>query len=39
MSVFKSNSSMHGVALGLAGFFIFPLHDALAKLLVRARLG
>lgn len=26
---------MHGVALGLAGFFIFPLHDALAKLLVR----
>src|ERR1700689_1105591 len=35
MSVFKSNSSMHGVALGLAGFFIFPLHDALAKLLVR----
>ena len=35
MSVFKSNSSMHGVALGLAGFFVFPLHDALAKLLVR----
>ena len=26
---------MHGVALGLAGFFVFPLHDALAKLLVR----
>jgi drug/metabolite transporter (DMT)-like permease len=35
MSVFKSNSSLYGVALGLAGFFIFPLHDALAKLLVR----
>jgi len=35
MSVLKSNSSMHGVALGLAGFFIFPVHDALAKLLVR----
>jgi drug/metabolite transporter (DMT)-like permease len=35
MSILKSNSSMHGVALGLAGFFIFPLHDAMAKLLVR----
>lgn len=34
MSVLKSSSSLHGVALGLAGFFIFPLHDALAKLLV-----
>ncbi|HTV95397.1 MAG TPA: DMT family transporter [Steroidobacteraceae bacterium] len=35
MSVFKSNSSIQGVVLGLAGFFVFPLHDALAKLLVR----
>jgi drug/metabolite transporter (DMT)-like permease len=35
MSFFKSNSSIYGAALGLAGFFIFPLHDALAKLLVQ----
>ncbi len=34
-SVFKSNSSLLGVALGLAGFMIFPAHDALAKLLVQ----
>jgi drug/metabolite transporter (DMT)-like permease len=25
---------MEGVAFGLAGFFVFPIHDALAKLLV-----
>jgi drug/metabolite transporter (DMT)-like permease len=35
MSTFKSNSSLHGVMLGLAGFFVFPIHDAVAKLLVR----
>jgi drug/metabolite transporter (DMT)-like permease len=35
MSVFKSNSSIQGVVLGLGGFFFFPLHDALAKLLVK----
>jgi drug/metabolite transporter (DMT)-like permease len=35
MPVFKSQSSLHGIALGLAGFFVFPVHDALAKLLVR----
>jgi len=35
MSVFKSNSSLLGVVLGLASFFIFPLHDALAKWLVK----
>jgi drug/metabolite transporter (DMT)-like permease len=41
MAAFKSSSSsqagssLHGVAFGLAGFFVFPIHDALAKLLVR----
>ena len=41
MAAFKSSStsqagsSIHGVAFGLAGFFVFPIHDALAKLLVR----
>jgi drug/metabolite transporter (DMT)-like permease len=35
MTSFKSNSSLHGVAFGLAGFFVFPVHDALAKLLVQ----
>jgi drug/metabolite transporter (DMT)-like permease len=34
MSIFKSNSSLHGVLLGLAGFCVFPIHDAVAKLLV-----
>jgi drug/metabolite transporter (DMT)-like permease len=34
MTLLKSNSSMHGVMLGLAGFFVFPMHDAMAKLLV-----
>jgi drug/metabolite transporter (DMT)-like permease len=31
----QAGSSIHGVAFGLAGFFVFPIHDALAKLLVR----
>jgi drug/metabolite transporter (DMT)-like permease len=41
MAAFKSSStsqagsSLHGVAFGLAGFFVFPINDALAKLLVR----
>jgi hypothetical protein len=35
MSRFKSNSSIHGVMLGLAAFFIFPVHDALVRRLVK----
>ncbi|MGD0492672.1 MAG: DMT family transporter [Steroidobacteraceae bacterium] len=31
----QSGSSIQGVAFGLAGFFVFPIHDALVKLLVR----
>lgn len=31
----SSRSGLHGVAFGLAGFFVFPVHDALAKLLVQ----
>jgi drug/metabolite transporter (DMT)-like permease len=30
----QAGSSIHGVAFGLAGFGVFPLHDALAKILV-----
>jgi len=29
------DSSLHGVAFGLAGFFFFPIHDAMAKILVQ----
>ena len=35
MRLFRANSGLHGVMFGLAGFFVFPVHDALAKLLVR----
>jgi drug/metabolite transporter (DMT)-like permease len=35
MATFKSNSSIHGVMLGLAAFFVFPVHDALVKWLVK----
>jgi drug/metabolite transporter (DMT)-like permease len=32
--VLQAGSSIEGVAFGLAGFCVFPIHDALAKLLV-----
>ena len=35
MTIPKANSGLHGVMFGLAGFFVFPVHDALAKILVR----
>jgi drug/metabolite transporter (DMT)-like permease len=31
----QTGSSIEGVAFGLAGFFVFPIHDAIAKLLIR----
>lgn len=34
-STFQAGSSIEGVAFGLAGFFVFPIHDAIAKLLIR----
>jgi drug/metabolite transporter (DMT)-like permease len=34
MRIFKAHSALHGVMFGLAGFFVFPVHDALAKILV-----
>jgi len=34
-SMFQAGSSIEGVAFGLAGFFVFPIHDAIAKLLVK----
>src|ERR1700678_4591215 len=35
MRIFKAHSGLHGVMFGLAGFFVFPVHDALAKILVK----
>jgi drug/metabolite transporter (DMT)-like permease len=35
MTTVKANSGLHGVMFGLAGFFVFPVHDALAKILVK----
>src|ERR1700678_4299737 len=35
MRIFKTHSGLHGVMFGLAGFFVFPVHDALAKILVK----
>ena len=35
MTIFKTNSRMQGVFLGLAGFGIFPAHDALVKWLIK----
>src|ERR1700744_73677 len=34
-SSLQAGSSIQGVAFGLAGFGVFPVHDALVKLLVR----
>lgn len=34
MSIFKSNSNVLGIVLGLAAFLVSPVHDALAKWLV-----
>jgi len=31
----KASSALHGVMLGLAGFCLFPIHDAMAKVLVQ----
>jgi drug/metabolite transporter (DMT)-like permease len=31
----KASSGLHGVMFGLAGFFVFPVHDAMAKILVK----